>query len=417
MKGRIKNWSAPGQTNFRLPEIARLSVGEKKVNAKGKEYPVSLDYFRLRTDDERIVKAWNDTYPGGKPSKLLVSFFSDDPARVCREELQLRVGRLKYAWGDGETFAWIDQKTKQQVVQVVRSEEEAEEILARLHQEAHDIARANGSTVTGWEKLLTMYVWLPELPIMGEMRLTTKGVDTSIENIRQSFDTIMAAAGTVVRFPFDLTVEKFKSDNMSGRNYPVIDLKPRLSRESIASFRDMSGSLMQDIVEASGGVVRVLSDEIIQESVRRLGAGSGAGIISTESPSGHVPSPEKELEEMAATEEAWIDASAKAKGTPESPHVTSAEWNEIATMDPAEMSLTQGRRYLQLSQSIGDLNQRYGRCPHLHNQMGFYQGYWQVAFRKIETDDEYDNLISEGQLRNISEQDWFKTAAQQFRRK
>ena len=86
-----------------LGRVGFIKVGEKRKGKNGKEYPVSLDYFRCHAD-----KAYQEQFTqalGEKPNRIQISFLSNDPAHACnaRYELRDKCGKL-YCQSDGQTF-------------------------------------------------------------------------------------------------------------------------------------------------------------------------------------------------------------------------------------------------------------------------------------------------------------------------
>ena len=61
--------------------------------------------------------------------------------------------------------------------------------------------------------------------IMGVWRFTTKGSASSVNNIRNSFDSVMQMRGSVTTSVFDLSVHFHKSNKPNDNSrYPVVDL-------------------------------------------------------------------------------------------------------------------------------------------------------------------------------------------------
>lgn len=403
MRGRLSP-RLSGKREYSLPEIGRLSVGDRATKQKGNrtiEFPVGLDYFRLRTDDEKVRKAWLETY-GEKPSNLRVSFFSDDLSKVCNQYLELRYGRVKFAWGDGETFHVWNPQTRESEIRVLPSADALDQTMRDIREEALSFAKTKREErlVGEWSQVLNLKVWLPDFPILGEFRLTTKGESSSIQNVINGFDLIQEQVGTVVQFPFDLSVKLHKADTMSRSQYPVIDLKPMISKESIQAISESKRDLLSEINHARGSL-RVISDA----DVKMIAEGEDYMTAHIE-PQGVEPgSPKKEIEEMAAEEVNWIDAEVKGKRNPE---VDPSEMNRVAMLEPGEMTLSDGLKYLRLSNSINDLSQRYKAAPQLHREQSFFRGYWRVAIDLAKDNPEYLAWIdSNAKQYGISDQDWF----------
>ena len=96
-----------------LPIIGNIRIGEKRQpQCGGKEYPVSLDYFKPTGD---FAKLFTDAY-GAKPNKIQVIFISNDNVQSCHEEYDARdaAGR-RAGYGDGETFYLYDLKKEEYI--------------------------------------------------------------------------------------------------------------------------------------------------------------------------------------------------------------------------------------------------------------------------------------------------------------
>lgn len=294
MKGRIFDFNQPqgGPPRISIPEAGRFSVGEwveGQGNRRG--HPKSLDYFRIYRGDASVSHLFRETY-GEKPTEIKVSFLSSDPARVCRQELELRPGK-KYAWGDGETFVHYDAKLKTNVQTIVSSQQEQIELMARLEAEATDYVRSRRAAQNKpfttedevrWDQSLTLRLWLYELPVAGEFIFRTKGEATSIPSIVGTFDTVLYAAKTVQFLPFSLRVRQHSADNMTGSKYPIVELVPP-SAQAIAAVGDL-GSELYATIFGDGNRMTVLSEENILEAatgLRQLQAGTGINKIEVRS--------------------------------------------------------------------------------------------------------------------------------------
>ena len=77
-----------------------------------------------------------------------------------------------------------------------------------------------------WSITLTLNFIIPKIRgIMGVWRFTTKGSASSVNNIRNSFDSVMQMRGSVTTSVFDLSVHFHKSNKPNDNTrYPVVDL-------------------------------------------------------------------------------------------------------------------------------------------------------------------------------------------------
>lgn len=206
MEGRIK-----GRENFtKMSIIGRIRIGEKREK-NGKEYPVSLDYFKASGD-----YADKFTTLFGKPKKLEILFLSDDISDVCSQRFELWKGKKLYGFSDGE--------------QVRLWNKDKDEYSLYLLSEKPDIMEAAARKAEAeWSEILTLRFLLTEFrAALGVWQLDTHGVKSSIKEIISTFDFVKSKRGSVVGIPFDLIVEKVtskKPDSMSV--YPVIRIIPK----------------------------------------------------------------------------------------------------------------------------------------------------------------------------------------------
>lgn len=216
MAGRIVRRIEPEiGTGVKLPLLGRIKVGMKQVSQKtGKEFPTSIDWFRA---DGKYASVFHEVY-GEKPNRIQIVFFSNRVEDVCSESYIVRdsAGRL-LAEGDGESWrAWSAQKKE-----YVFGQATIEEVEKKYGAKA---------TVS-----LTLRFILPKIPsVFGLWSFTTKGAKSSIPAIRDTFDQVLEMAGTATNIPFDLTVEKVKSNKPGEVSvFPVVTLIPNVSQENL----------------------------------------------------------------------------------------------------------------------------------------------------------------------------------------
>ena len=180
-------------------------------NAKG--FPQSVDYF-IATG--KYAGLFTQAY-GDKPQTIQIVFPDDDPETVCNEIYTYRdnSGAL-LARGDGSIFeVW---NGKQYVKYNV---EQYPDIMERITR--------NNPTKKGaenWEIELTLRFIIPKIRgVVGVWELVTKGRASSIQNIKNSFDSVQIIRGSVTQTVFDLSVQ-FAKSNKPGVNsrYPVINI-------------------------------------------------------------------------------------------------------------------------------------------------------------------------------------------------
>jgi hypothetical protein len=236
MKARVKKQ----KESFNIPIIGKIKIGEKKISEKtGKEYPVSLDYFRATGKYER---AFYDIY-GDKPNRIQIIFYSDNIADICNEYLELRdhAGNLAgmsdgyeyYVW-DGTTYKSTNKP---------------------------DEAAKYYKSPNGWQRRLILRFFILGIKIFGAWEFSTKADKSSIDAIVSAFDFVQSRAGTVKRIPFDLTVHKHTSQKPNSKNtYPVVNLIPNLSDENLLRVKNFIKQGTLNLNE-----VFVLSENLLQE--------------------------------------------------------------------------------------------------------------------------------------------------------
>lgn len=206
MNGRIKG----REPVTKMTIIGKIRVGEKREK-NGKEFPVSLDYFKASGDFADMFESMFD-----KPKKLEILFLSDDISDVCSQRFELWKGKKLYGYGDGEQFRlWNKEK---------------EEYSLYLKSEIPNIMEAAARKAESeWTEILTLRFLLTEFKAaLGVWQLDTHGAKSSIKEIISTFDFVKEKRGSVVGIPFDLVVEKVTSKKPDSKSiYPVIRIIPK----------------------------------------------------------------------------------------------------------------------------------------------------------------------------------------------
>jgi hypothetical protein len=244
MSGRVKR-----KVEFvRIPILGKIKCGQKS----DKGFPQSLDYFIA----DGKYKAYFDKAFGSKPKDIEVIFLSDNVEEVCNERLELRQGTKLFAWGDGETFhVWSKEIKDYKIVTV----EDHPKVMDMAEQKA-SVGQKERAT---WKTILTLRFLIPRIGgVFGVWQLTTKGENSSIPQIVSVFDKVKSIAGTVTNIPFDLSVDKVKSQKPDDKNlFPVIRLIPNISQESLGKIMELK--------EIEAPIRGMLTDEKI-ESLKSL---------------------------------------------------------------------------------------------------------------------------------------------------
>jgi len=112
-----------------------------------------------------------------------------------------------------------------------------------------------------WSETLTLRFIVPELKgLLGVWEFSTKGKKSSIEHIRNTYDTIKEQAGTVVNLPFDLVVEKVKSQKPGDTKvFPVVNLIPHITHENMLKIKHFTETNENGLL-----AIGMLTDEKIQ---------------------------------------------------------------------------------------------------------------------------------------------------------
>lgn len=204
------------------PILGKLKVGKKSEGG----YPTSTDYF---VPSGKYASLFTEVY-GEKPDSILIYFPSDDPSLVCNEAYVYRdsAGR-KIAEGDGETF-WVYSDKTQARIKV--GTEQMPDIMERIS--------SRYPSKTGWQVTLTLRFVLPMVNrIYGVWEFQTKGVASSIPQIRDCFDAMLAKNGKIAGVLCDLNVKFAKSDSPKGSRYPVVSLVPNETEANVAKVQSV----------------------------------------------------------------------------------------------------------------------------------------------------------------------------------
>lgn len=241
MAGRIQR---SVETTGHIPVIGKIKIGERKTitkNGKKIEIPSSLDYFRFEGNYAPLCEK---TY--GQPKKLQIMFVTDDITYSCNERYEYRQGSKLMATSDGVIYEIWDPKTEQYVTVSIEDDPDVEDRLIKQCGEE------------GKQPVLTLRFMLSELKgVLGVFQFSTRG-KTTRDQIVGAFDTVMEQAGTVVKIPFDLTVEKVTSQKPGSKHsFPIVKLIPNMSQPALEILRDAL---------ASGANIRgMLTDEKVEQ--------------------------------------------------------------------------------------------------------------------------------------------------------
>lgn len=231
MKGRINiNRPTPGIQRVVLPRVGFIKVGYKEKAANGKEYPKSVDYF---IPTGKYAGLFTKAY-GEKPQTIQIVFPDDDPEKVCNEMYEYRDddGR-RIAYGDGETFfVWNGKQYCQY------STKDYPNLMAGVAEKHPNRAVLNGGD--GWIVTLTVTFIIPLVRgVGGVWQFTTKGTASTIPNIRDTFDAILAEKQFVKGIIFDMNVQlRFPKNPGDRSRYPVVTIVPNESEGNLFKVKE-----------------------------------------------------------------------------------------------------------------------------------------------------------------------------------
>jgi hypothetical protein len=231
MAGRILTNKQENRLPF--PLIGRVKCGMKSE----KGYPMSVDYF---VPSGSYAPLFTQAY-GEKPSVIQIVFPSDDPELVCREEYILRdsAGKL-IASGDGVNFRTWSEKQKVYIDITTDEQPGLMEMLASHYKQE-------------WKVTLTLNFILPLVRgVMGCWQFVTKGSASTIPQVRDTFDTMLAQNGRVAGVIFDLSVVMHKSNKPGDSSrYPVVSLVPNESRENLLKVHEAKKPVRLEITDGA----------------------------------------------------------------------------------------------------------------------------------------------------------------------
>lgn len=225
MKGRITR-PQPGINRVVLPRVGSIKVGMK--NAKG--FPQSVDYF---IPTGKYATLFTQAY-GEKPQTIQIIFPDDDASKVCCEMYEYRddEGR-RIAYGDGETFMVWDGRQYEELTVA-----QYPNLMAGVGKKyPNKLYNKNGD---GWQVTLTLTFIVPMIRgIAGVWQFVTKGTASTIPNIRNTFDEMLAQRGFVKGIVWDMNVQFAVSQKPGDKSrYPVVTIVPNESEGNLRKIKE-----------------------------------------------------------------------------------------------------------------------------------------------------------------------------------
>lgn len=240
-----------------LGVVGRIKIGDTVEAKGGTRRPISLDYFRADAP-EQYARFFREYY-SEKPNKITVVFLSNDMNEVCRNFYELRDssgGRIAY--GDGTTFLVATKQGDNMVKDVVANPQNPQVWMDEAEK------KSGGK----WKERLVLRFAIPALPLLGVWEFSTHGSGSTIPNLVGTIDTMLQMAGRIAGIPFDLIVEKVKSDKSGSKSvYPVVKIIPNISPESAEIVRGLPMQLgailtQEKIVQLSSGETKAIPANI-----------------------------------------------------------------------------------------------------------------------------------------------------------
>ena len=226
MKGRIKRPEAQ-QSRLILPRIGQIKIGMKNANG----YPQSVDYF---IPTGKYAGLFTQAY-GEKPQTIQIVFPDDDPAKVCNERYEYRDdgGRL-IAAGDGDTFQVWDGK-KYETLTTDKYPNLMQSITKRYPNKKN-----RQPDCDGWEVTLTLNFIVPLVRgVAGVWQFATKGAASTIPQVRETFDGMLAERGFCKGIIFDLNVQFAMTQKPGDRSrFPVVTIVPNESEGNLFKVKE-----------------------------------------------------------------------------------------------------------------------------------------------------------------------------------
>lgn len=209
-----------------LPRVGFIKIGMKDEHG----YPHSVDYFIACG---KYSGLFNNTY-NDKPSTIQIVFPDDDASKVCNERYEYRDddGRL-IASGDGEIFKVWDGKKYESL-----SIKDYPNLMSGIsNRYPNRLAKKCGD---GWNITLTLTFIIPTIKgIAGVWQFATKGTASTIPQIRETFDGIMAERGFCKGIIFDLNVQFATTQKPGDKSkFPVVSLVPNESADNLSKVKN-----------------------------------------------------------------------------------------------------------------------------------------------------------------------------------
>lgn len=231
MKGRIKRPEAQ-QSRLILPRVGQIKIGMKNANG----YPQSVDYF---IPTGKYAGLFTQAY-GEKPQTIQIVFPDD-----ARQKYVTSVTNTGTTTGDGDTFQVWDGK-KYETLTTEKYPNLMQSITKRYPNK-----KSRQPDCDGWEVTLTLNFIVPLVRgVAGVWQFATKGTASTIPQIRETFDGMLAERGFCKGIIFDLNVQFATTQKPGDRSrFPVVSLVPNESADNVLKVR----KAWEPVKELEGG--------------------------------------------------------------------------------------------------------------------------------------------------------------------
>lgn len=295
MKKRLnKNRRPEGSVRQSYGLVGRVKIGEivEGVSKYGKKYkaPSGLDYFRFAPMNSNnkncpFVETAEQIYANTPENKrnVLKIYFQSDSSEDCLNLVEMRDkgGRL-VATSDRDTFVqlsltkglegWVKpirgklksiQRHPKSYIDLVAADFASEEgqisecglptlqqFLDKIEKRQKQLAGRNADKIE-WKEFLRLRFGLVDMRVLGKWEFRTKGERSTIPEILEAYDSVMAAKGTVVGTQFLLKVDRVtqnRATDEGAKTYSMVSMVPLLSKNDF-----VEGNLILPAIDAQQG--------------------------------------------------------------------------------------------------------------------------------------------------------------------
>lgn len=216
----------------RFSRGGKIRLGEKKVSAKGAEYPSKLDHFLADFDDPEVEKEFYTRF-GPEPKRIQIAFPSEDPEQVFPQYYKCYGASGLLCKGDGDKA-------------LQRSSDEHQAELLEIDCPGPDecafaMARKDKGGRPGCNKVASLVFFIPALPVMQVFQIDTKSYN-SIVNINSQLEVLRTCCGRIGFIPVDLVLKPQQATNPeTGKkvNIFVLDLVVGVGLAQIGKLRPL----------------------------------------------------------------------------------------------------------------------------------------------------------------------------------